>query len=225
MRRASVFVAAAVLLVGLGVLAPRFLTRDRDYLSVTPQPPAVEAPAFLNLPADGRACMNLVALDHRSEEARIRPAIESRPVPFDITITGEDGYQAHGRAEADYEAGDVVALSVKPPPRSLIATVCLHNDGERAVALAAVVDRRRSRSNVLVDGVPSQPGFVIQFAERQPVSLLERMPNSIGRMTVLRPGIVGEGALWVLVGLFVVGVPLATLWAFARAVRDDEPER
>jgi hypothetical protein len=211
--------------VGLAFLAPSFLTRDRDYLSVTPQPPAVEAPAFVNLPADGRACMNLVALDRRSEEARIRPTVQGQPVPIDITITGEDGYQARGRAEADYETGDVVALPVKPPARSLIATVCLHNDGKRAVGLAAVVDRRRSRSNVLVDGVSSQPGFVIQFAEQEPVSLIERLPDSIERMTVLRPGIVGEGVLWVLVALFVVGVPLATLWAFARAVRDDEPQR
>ena len=85
-----------------------------------------------------------------------------------------------------------------------------------------MVDRRRSRSTVLQNGVPVQPGFVIQFAEREPVSILERLPVSLDRMSVLRPAVVSEAALWPLLVLFVAGIPALALWAFARAVRDDE---
>jgi hypothetical protein len=222
MRRAPIVAGLVVLVVGFAAMASGYLTRERDRLTVTPQPPAVEAPRTLALPGRGQACMNLVALDRRSEEARIRPTMEGRAVPLEITISGE-GYRARGRAAPDYRSGAIVGLPVKPPSRSLVATVCIHNLGRRAVALAAVVDRRRSRSAVTVNGTPAAPGFVIQFAERRPVSVLHRLPDSVQRMAVLRPGWVGSATLWVLLVLFVAGVPALSLWAFARAARADEP--
>jgi hypothetical protein len=221
MRRAAIVVAVAVLVAGLAVVVPGWLLDDRDYLAVTPQPPAVESPTHIGLLAEGRLCMDKVALDEHSEEARIRPTPVGAAVPIEITIRGESGYYARGRAPADYRAGDVVALPVQPPPRSVIATLCLHNGGAKDVLLPAVVDRRRSRSTVLQNGVAVQPGFVIQFAEREPVSILERFPDSVRRMSVLRPDVVSHVTLWVLVVLFVVGIPIVALWAFARSVRDD----
>jgi hypothetical protein len=221
MRRAPLIAAAVVLVAGLAVMVPGWLLDDRDYLAVTPQPPAVEAPERLQLPPEGRLCMDSVALDEHSEEARIGPVDVPRSVPLEITIRGEGGYFARGRA-ADYRPGGVVSLPVEAPPRSLIATVCLSNGSRAKVWLAAVVDRRRSRSTVLQNGVAVQPGFVIQFAEREPVSILERMPDSIRRMTVLRPAVVSDVALWALLGLFVAGIPILALWAYARALHHDD---
>jgi hypothetical protein len=66
------------------------------------------------------------------------------------------------------------------------------------------------------------PGFVIRFAEREPVSILERLPDSVRRMSILRPAVVSDITLWPLLVLFVVGIPAIALWAFARALRDDE---
>jgi hypothetical protein len=222
MRRAAVLVAVVVLVAGLAVAIPNWLLEDRDYLAVTPQPPAVEQPTAVTLPADGRACMNLVALDEHSEEARVYTADKGRAVPLEITIRGEGGYFARGRAAADYRPGDVVALPVDAPPASLAAMLCVHNLGRSTISLAAVQDRRRSRSTVLVNEVPAPVSFVIQFAEREPVSILERLPVSVRRMSVLRPAVVSDLTLWPLLALFVAGIPALTLWAFARAVRDDE---
>jgi hypothetical protein len=221
MRKAPIVAALAVLLAGLALMVPSWLLDDRDYLAVTPQPPAVEWPTELAIPAQGRLCMDLVALDEHSEEARIRPVGTGRAVPLEITLRGTDGYFARGRTVADYRTGDVVVLPVDPPPESVEATLCLHNGAREDVALAAVVDRRRSRSGVYQNGVAVQPGFVIQFAEREPVSILERFPDSVGRMSVLRPGVVSEVTLWSLVVLFVAGIPIVALWAFGRSVRDD----
>ena len=89
------------------------------------------------------------------------------------------------------------------------------------MSLAAVRDRRRSRSIVLLDGVQYGASFVIQFAEREPVSILERLPESLSRMSVLRPAVVSETPLWILLVLLVAGVPTVALWAFARSLRDD----
>lgn len=221
MRRAPILVAVAVLLVGLAVILPSWLLDERDYLAVTPQPPAVEDPTKVDLPPDGRICMDRVALDPHSEVARVRLEGTQRAVPLQLTITGEDGYFARSRADADYRRADIVTLPVDPPERSLIATLCLHNQGQGRVSLAAVRDRRRSRSLVLLDGVQLQASFVIQFAEREPVSILERLPESVQRMSVLRPAVVSETTLWILLVLFVAGVPVVALWAFARSLRDD----
>jgi hypothetical protein len=166
--------------------------------------------------------MNRVALDPHSEVARLRPVGRGRAVPLELTIAGEGGYAARGRAAADYRRGDVVSLPIDPPQRSLIATLCLHNRGRALVSLAAVQDRRRSRSNVLVNGVEVQASFDIQFAEREPVSILKRLPESVRRMTVLRPAVVSDVTLWLLLALFVAGIPILALWAYARALRHDD---
>jgi hypothetical protein len=221
MRKAPVLVAVAVLVAGLAAMVPGWLLKDRDYLAVTPQPPPVEQPTQLSLPADGRTCMTLVALDEYSEEARIRP-VEGRAVPLELTITGERGYRARGRAPADYRPGDVVDLLVDAPPGPTVATVCLRNLGEAPIALAAVQDRRRSRSAITVNGAPAPVSWVLQFAEREPISIFERLPVSLQRMSILRPAAVSEAALWALLALFVAGIPFLALWAFARALRYDD---
>jgi hypothetical protein len=222
MPRAALLVAVAVLAAGIAAIVPGWLLDERDHLAVTPQPPAVEQHTELKLLAGARACMNLVALDERSEEARIHTAAKGRAVPLEITIRGEDGYFARGRARADYRPGDVVALAVDPPPESLVATLCVHNAGERSTWLDAVQDRRRSRSTVLVDGAPATVSFVIQFAEREPASVFERLPDSVRRMSVLRPSVVSDLTLWLVLVLFVAGVPIVALWSFARAMSEDE---
>jgi hypothetical protein len=221
MRRPAVLVAVATFLVGFAVMVPGWLLDDRDYLAVTPQPPAVEDPTEIDVAGDGRICMDRVALDPYSEVARVHLADTRRPVPLQLTITGEDGYFARSRATANHRRADVVSLPVDPPPRSLIATLCLHNQGRGPVSLAAVRDRRRSRSIVLLNGVQYPASFVIQFAEREPVSILERLPASVRRMSVLRPAVASETPLWILLVLFVAGVPIVAFWAFARSLRDD----
>ena len=221
MPRASIVVAVAVFLAGLAAIVPRWLLDERDYLAVTPQPPAVESPTQLELTPGGRLCMNMVALDEHSEEARVGPVAGEGTIRLELTIRGEGGYQDRSRTVVDLRDGGIVALPVQPPPHSLIATLCLHNGSSDRALLAAVVDRRRSRSTVLQDGIPVPPGFAITFAEREPVSILERLPVSLERMSVLRPAVVSEVTLWPLLVLFVAGVPAIALWGFARAIRDD----
>jgi hypothetical protein len=220
MRSVPVLVAVAVLVAGLAVMVPGWLLDERDYLAVTPQPPAVEQPTQLDVPARGRTCLDLVALDEHSEEARIRPVARNRAVvPLELTLSGEGGYRARARAAADYRPGDVVAMRVQPPPRSLVATACVRNLGRRSIALAAVQDRRRARGTVTVNGAPVTVSWVIQFAESERVSILDRMPVSVQRMSVLRPAFVSEVTLWGLLALFVAGIPILALTAYARSLK------
>jgi len=222
MRRAAVLVALAAIVAGMAVPASGYLTRGRDYVAVTPQPPTIAQPTYIALPAHGRACMNLVALDRHSEQARFQvPTSGGGAVPLEFTLTGP-GYRTQARVPPRYAGRGTVAVTVRPPPRSLVATACVRNLGDRVVDLAGVNDRYRSRSGVLVDGTPSAAAFVLTFYERRPVSILSRLPLSLQRMDVFRPGVIAPATLWLLLALFVLGVPAVVVWAFARALGADE---
>ena len=222
MRRPAALVAVAVIVLGLAVIVPGYLTRERDYVAVTPQAPTVAPPATFPLPGHGVACMNLVALDPHSEQARLQPGTPgARAMPLRLTLTGP-GYRAQGRVPARYADGQTVAVAVRPPLRSLVATACVRNLGARKVELAGVGDRSRSRSTVTLNGAPFGVGFALTLYERRPASILSRLPLSLRRMDVLRPGVVAPVTLWLLLALFVAGVPVVAVWAFARALRADE---
>jgi hypothetical protein len=221
MRRAAVVAAVAVVVIGLAAVVPGYFTRPRDYVAVTPQAPTVAEPSAVALPGRGRACMNLVALDRYSEQARLKIApSNARAMPLRLTLTGP-GYRSQARVPARYARGGTVAVAVRPPSRSLVATACLRNLGLGLVALAGVGDRSRSRSTVTVNGTPSPVGFVLTFYESRRTSVLSRLPVSLRRMGVLRPGVVVPATLWLLLVAFVVGVPAVAVWAFARALRAD----
>jgi hypothetical protein len=221
MRRAAVVVAVVAIVAGLAAIAPGYLTRKRDYVAVTPQAPTIAPPATFPLLGHRTACMDLVALDRHSEQARFQPSTPGRrAMPLQLTLTGP-GYHAEGRVPARYADGQTVAVAVRPPPRSLIATACVRNLGDRVVDLAGVGDRSRSRSTVTVNDQPFDVGFALTLYERRPTSILSRLPLSLRRMGVLRPGVVMPATLWLLLVLFVVGVPVVAVWAFARALRAD----
>ena len=221
MRRAAVVVAVVVIVGGLAAIAPRYLTRKRDYVAVTPQAPTIAPPATFPLLGHGTACMDLVALDRHSAQARLQPSTPGRSaMPLQLTLTGP-GYHAQGQIPARYADGQTVAVAVRPPQRSLIATACVRNLGGHLVDLAGVGDRSRSRSTVTINGQPFGVGFALTFYERRPASIVSRLPLSLQRMGVLRPGMVVPATLWLLLVLFVVGVPVVAVWAFARALRAD----
>jgi len=228
-------VAVVVIVAGLAVAAPAYLTRKRDYVAVTPQAPTFKPnkPAAFPLPGDATACMDLVAVDGHSEQARLQAMTPgSSGMPLELTLTGPN-YRSRGRVGARSADGQTVAVAIRPPRRSLVATACVRNLGHRPVSLAGVGDRSRSRSNITVNGTragstsagyTSGVGFVLTFYERRPTSILSRLPVSLRRMSVLRPGVVVPATLWPLLALFVVGMPAIAVWAFARALRDDQVE-
>lgn len=223
MRRTAALVSLAVLVAGLAAIGIRYFLRDRTYLSVTPQPPTVEVPVTLPVPGHGHVCMNLAALDRRSEVALLQPTgAKGRPVPLALAIDGE-GYHARARVAADYRNGQTVAVPVRPPDRSVTTTICVRDLSARAVTFPAVIDRRRSRSAVLVNGKPVAPGFVIRFRERDPVSIAQRLPDSMRRMSVFRPGAISPAVLWVLLAVAIAGVPALAVWGYGRAVRSEPP--
>ena len=79
MRRAALAGGLVVLLLGAAVLVMPFLTRERDFLASTPQPPHLTAAAFVELRSGQEACLDKAVLDEHSERALFTVGTYGRP--------------------------------------------------------------------------------------------------------------------------------------------------
>jgi hypothetical protein len=167
--------------------------------------------------------MDDAVLDTRSEEARFRVGTYfGPPVPLDLTIAG-GAYTEHREVPATYRDSEVIRVPIEPPARETAVSICIRNRGDRRVALYGAADRTNSRSQVRVDGRPVTPDFGIVFYEREPASILERMPTALQRATVFRGPLTAD-LLWVAIVLIVVGTPLGVLLALYWSL-SESPER
>jgi hypothetical protein len=219
MRRAAWAGGLLVLALGFAVLVVPFLVRDRDVLATTPQPPAPTSLSLVELRAGQRACLDKAVVDEHSERALITVGTYRRPPsPLQLSITGP-GLRETRRIPPTYRDNLTVSVPVNPPDDAVVTTICVRNDGERQIALYGGADRT-SRSTTRVDGAPIPANFAIAFAERDRHSLLERMPLAIERMQVFRPD--APWLAWLVGVLFLLGMPLAVVWAFAAGAHADE---
>lgn len=220
MRRLALALGlVALVAAGLAWGVP-YLSDERDYVAVTPQPDPLFEVALIPLRGGQVACMDDAVLDTRSEEARFRVGtFYGPPVPLDLTIAG-GAYTERLEVPATYRDSEVIRVPIEPPARDTAVSICIRNRGDRRVALYAAADRTNSRSQVRVDGQAVVPDFGIVFYERKPVSIIERLPTSLQRATTFR-GPLTEDLLWVLIVLFVIGTPLGVLLALYWSLRAD----
>lgn len=220
MRRSSLAVGLVLLVVAAIAWGVPYLTDGRDYVAVTPQPDPLFAVSLIPLRHGQVACMDDAVLDPHSEEARFKVGTYFRPpVPLDLTIAG-GSYTEHVSVPAEYRDSEVIRVPIDPPAEETSVSICIRNLGDRRVALYASSDRTNSRSQVRVDGRPVGPDFGIVFYEREPTSILERMPTSLQRATAFRGPLTGD-LLWIVLVLFVLGTPLGVLVALVWSLRGD----
>jgi hypothetical protein len=218
MRRPTIVLGLALLVAAALVWAVPFLTREREYTAVTPQPDPLFVQSSIPLEGGQEACAEGVVLDPYSEVAHVRASTPGpRAMPLELTL----GDGASARIPPTYSDHERVSVPVKAPSEAVETTICIRNLGTTRVELAAADDRTNARRLVEVDGQPVPQNFVIVFSEREPRTIAERLPVSLRRASAFRP-IVSPGLLWPLLALFVVGVPLGVLGAFAWSVRRDD---
>jgi hypothetical protein len=219
MRRAALAGGLLVLALGVALFVIPFMTRERDFRATTPQPPAFAVASLVELRAGQEACLDKAVLDEYSERASfIVGTYRGPPSPLRLSITG-DGLREVRDVPPTYKDNDTVSVPVDPPDEPVVATICVRNDGDRKIALYGGADRT-SRSTTRVDGRPIAANFAIAFAEAERHTLLERMPLAIERMQAFRPD--APWLAWLVGFLFVLGVPLAVVWAHAAAAGCDE---
>jgi hypothetical protein len=216
MRRPVLALGLALLVVAALVWAMPYLTRDREYAAVTPQPDPLFVQSDIALAGGEQVCTDGAVLDPYSEVAHVRPSTPgAAAVPLELTL----GYGASARIPAAYADHELVSVPVQAPPEATATTMCVRNLGRAEVELAASNDRTIARRPTEVDGKAVPENFVIVFSERRPRSIGERLPVSLQRASAFRP-VISPALLWPLLALFVIGVPLGVLGAYAWSVSD-----
>ncbi|MBA3328984.1 MAG: hypothetical protein H0T43_11855 [Solirubrobacterales bacterium] len=193
-----------------------------------PSPTALLEVGVIAVAPGDQACTAPFVLTERSARAAFRmTTFARRGSAVAVRIRGP-GYRAGGRIAAGYADNAPQLLPIRPPERPTVAEACFANLGPRPIGLFAAADgRSNSRSVSRVEGEAVDGDIALAFYEDKPVSLVERTPEIVERMTAFRPDPVGTWLLWPLLVLVVLGVPLAMTWAIGAAARadGDEPSR
>jgi hypothetical protein len=214
---------ALVLLIAAVALGRPYLTKERDFPTSIPQPPSVIAVELQRMKPGQAVCLHDAVMDAHSRRALFQvETYGTRTVPLRLELTG-DRYRARvGIPASSYRNEGIIDVPVPAPRRDTFVEACVTNAGQRSAALYATTASEPGPVSATRDGTPIGPNPWLAFYEATPTSIAHRLSVIAGRMDTFRPGFIGPWLLWPLAAIFILGVPLAVLWAYARAVDADE---
>ena len=222
MRRAGVLAAVLVVAAFAMAVALPFATDEREYPAQIPQASPLYFTSVVKVKAGSQVCFGDAVIEPRSEQVRFRVGTVRKPgAPLVVTMRG-NGYAQTIRVPGGYADNTELRLPVRPPSTATPVDACILNRGPDEMHFYAAGDRTRSRSTAYVDARRTRYSVVFSFWERDGRSIAERFPLTIERMTVFRPAVVVEPFLWLLAALFVLGLPAAVVWGYARSLAGSE---
>jgi hypothetical protein len=216
--------AAVVVLVlaAVGAFIP-YLTRERETVSTVPVPPPFAVQENIRLQPDQEVCLDAVAMDVDSRLAEFTVISEARSAPALQASASGPGYRATGQVDAGYGAPQTLRVPLEPPERSLLAEFCVVNQGGRKVdLLGAHESRTASRPVARVDGQEVPPDLTLRFLADDSGSVVERLGSMIDRMSAFHPPVLEKPLLWLMLGLLVLVLPAAAIYALVSGFRTDD---
>lgn len=204
-----------------------YLTRQQQWPAGVPDPPALLAVTEFPVPPGGQACVGDVTIDARSRLAQV--ALRPKPPeklgpPVEVVLSG-GGYAGKVHIPGGY-GGGIAALPIEPAPsRTVIGTACFFNRGRHTVLLDGTSETRTlSRSPTEVQGKAVPGDIALTLIDNRPRSLLSSLGEVFGHASNLTDRLVPVWLIWVLAAIVAVTVPVCSLYAFYRALREDEAE-
>jgi hypothetical protein len=221
MRRWALIGAVVVFVLGALLVVRPFVSEQRPMPSEIPSPASLVETSSVPLDPGHPACFDDVVAERHSEFVQFRVSAPNGPAPqLTVTIKGP-GYAASAVIPPGLQDTQTAQAPIPAPPADVPVRVCISNDGKTPIALFASTDRTRSRSATVIDGKTVYASVWFAFYEPQWRAISERVPLTIDRMSVFRPGYAAPWVLWIIAVLFLVGVPIGVVWALVRALRDD----
>jgi hypothetical protein len=221
MRRWAIIGAVLALAVAAVVVVRPFVARERDQPAEVPSPASLVQTDTVPLAPRRPACFDNAVAEHHSEVVRFKISSPSGPAPaMRVSIDGP-GYSAKAEIAAGLLDTQMAQAFIPAPPYDVPVRVCIRNLGTRPIALFASDDRTRSRSIATIGDESTGKSIWFTFVEPQARAITERIPDTIARMTVFRPHWVTTWLLWIIAVLFIVGSPIAVVWAYVRALGED----
>jgi hypothetical protein len=210
-----------VLVLGALLVVRPFVSEQRPMPSEIPSPASLVETSSVPLDPGHPVCFGDVVAERHSEFVQFRVSAPNGPAPqLTVTLTGP-GYAAKAVIPPGLQDTQTAQAPIPAPPADVPVRVCISNDGKTPIALFASTDRTRSRSASVIDGNTNFASVWFAFYEPRWRAISERVPLTIDRMTVFRPGYVTSWVLWIIAVLFLVGVPIGVVWALLRGLRDD----
>ncbi len=133
------------------------------------------------------------------------------------------GYRSRATIDGGYTPPSLLRAPIDPPERSVIGQLCIHNRGERGVALLGTADARTviARPTTKVDGEEVVPDVSVRLLSTDSGTVLERIGEMVDRAAAFKPGLFGAPVfLWLLLLLVAVGVPAAAVYSMLSSFRD-----
>ena len=224
MRRWAILGAVVVFVLGALFVVRPFVAEQRDMPAEIPSPASLLNTSSVPLDPGKPVCFDDAVAEAHSELIRFRVSAPEAPAPqMTVTLKGP-GYEAEAVIPAGLLDGMTAQAAIPAPLVDVPVRVCIRNDGDVPTALFASNDRTRSRSLAVIDGENTGQSVWFAFYEPRWRAISERLPLTIDRMTVFRPGYVTSGVLWVIAVLFLVGVPIGVVWALVRGLREDRTD-
>ena len=217
---AGVVIALAIFAVA--VVAP-WASRDAVRPASVPSPPPLLELGLVPVAPGEIACIRPVVIDEHSARATFGITTYGKPgPPVRVRLRGR-GYRQTGRIAGGYADNLGHQVEIAPPRSAVAAEACFRNAGRSPLALFGTARHRpNSRSRSRVEERPVNSDIALAFFERGPRSLVDRLPDTVERVTAFRPALVGPWLVWALLALVLLGVPAAAAWAVSAAARADE---
>jgi hypothetical protein len=221
MRKAAVLGAVVVFVLGALFVVRPFVATQRDMPAEIPSPASLLNTDTVPLEQGHPVCFSHAVAERHGELIRFRVAVaEGVTPPLSVHLKGP-GYEFTAQIPPGLQDTQTAQAPIPAPPTDVPVRVCIRSRGGPAIGLFASSDRARSRSIAHIDGTSTDKSVWFSFYEPRWRAISERVPLTIDRMTVFRPGYVTSWVLWIIAILFFVGGPIGVVWALVRALRDD----
>ena len=226
-RGVAAITMAAILLVG-GLALARLALRDRAAVEYVATPPPIMEGSPIELDRDEEACQDDVVLTPRSRVVRIWSGSPTPDVPRLRVSARADGWSTRALSpeRTDLPGGGADGIydtRIEPPPRELLATVCVASADPRQAAILAASEepRIRSRTATRVDGREADARMGLAVLSGGPRSPLSHAREVLERAAAFDPAPIGWLSLGLLLVVVVIAVPAAAVYAALRALRDE----
>ncbi len=218
MRKAAAIsvVATIVLLAGW-----KFIPYLRGAAPATDSTPSVQPIAdytTVNLMPRQRLCIDHVRFGRESRFAQLLVERKSKPKTRLTAVATAPGYHSSSllRAEGTPSSQQTATLRQVTGP-DVTGSLCIINNGRRAIAFVAVAPGRGSTpSRTTVDGRPAAASVSLTLLSSLSESRLANLPNVVDHAAALGP--LAPWVIWILMLLVVIGAPAALAVAVARSV-------
>jgi hypothetical protein len=204
----------------LAVFVP-YLSREREAVAGVPVPSPFAVEENIRLAPDQEVCLDAVAIDVDSEIAEFTVTSKSKSGPPLLVSAEAPDYRYAAEVDGGYLSPETIRVPLEPPTRSLLTEFCVANRGNRKVdLLGAHEPRTASRVIARVDGADIPQDLTLRFLSEEYGSVFGRLDTLVARMSAFHPLVLETPVLWLLLGLLVLVLPAAAIYAVVSSFRD-----